>query len=57
MGWFDRYVIDGLMNGIAYGTLEAGAKLRVIQTGRVGDYVYVIVAAMVLMGLYGAFWR
>jgi NADH-quinone oxidoreductase subunit L len=57
MGWFDRYVIDGLMNGIAYWTLEAGSKLRVIQTGRVGDYVYVIVAAMVLMGLYGAFWR
>lgn len=57
VGWFDRYVIDGLMNGIAYGTLEAGSRLRVIQTGRVGDYVYVIVAAMVLMGLYGAFWR
>jgi NADH-quinone oxidoreductase subunit L len=57
IGWFDRYVIDGLMNGIAYGTLESGSRLRVIQTGRVGDYVYVIVAAMVLMGLYGAFWR
>lgn len=57
IGWFDRYVIDGLMNGLAYGTLEAGTRLRPTQTGRVGDYVYVVVAAMVLMGLYGAFWR
>ncbi len=55
IGWFDRYVIDGLMNGIAYGTLEAGARLRVVQTGRVQDYVYVVVAAMLLIGLYGAF--
>ncbi len=56
IGWFDRYVIDGLINGIAYGTLEAGSRLRVIQTGRVQDYVYVVVAAMLLIGLYGAFW-
>jgi NADH-quinone oxidoreductase subunit L len=57
VGWFDRYVIDGVINVVAYGTLEAGSRLRTIQTGRVGDYVYVVVAAMVLMGLYGAFWR
>lgn len=56
IGWFDRYVIDGAMNGIAYGTLEAGARLRPLQTGRVQDYVYVVVAAMIALGLYGAFW-
>jgi NADH-quinone oxidoreductase subunit L len=55
VGWFDRYVIDGLMNGIAYGTLEAGTRLRVTQTGRVQDYLYVVVAAMLLIGLFGAF--
>ncbi len=55
--WFDRYVVDGLVNGVAYGTLEAGAKLRPIQTGRAQDYVYAAVAAMLAMGLYGAFFR
>ncbi|MFO0598669.1 MAG: NADH-quinone oxidoreductase subunit L [Myxococcaceae bacterium] len=55
IGWFDRYVIDGAMNGIAYGTLEAGERLKSSQTGRAQDYVYVVVAAMVLLGLFGAF--
>ncbi len=55
--WIDRYVIDGLINVTAYGILESGTKLRVIQTGRVQDYVYVIVAMMVAMGFYGAFGR
>ena len=57
IGWFDRYVVDGVINAIGYATLAAGARIRAIQTGRVGDYVYVLVAAMLLMGLYGAFGR
>ncbi|MCC7385786.1 MAG: NADH-quinone oxidoreductase subunit L [Deltaproteobacteria bacterium] len=52
--WFDRYIVDGLVNLTAYSTIELGAGLRTIQTGKVQDYVYVIVAAMVLMGIYGA---
>lgn len=55
IGWFDRYVIDGAMNGLAYGTLEAGERLKPLQSGRAQDYVYVVVAAMVLLGLFGAF--
>ncbi|MCC6215066.1 MAG: NADH-quinone oxidoreductase subunit L [Polyangiaceae bacterium] len=54
--WFDRYVIDGLMNGLGYATLALGARLRGLQTGRAQDYVYVLVAAMLGVGAYGAFW-
>lgn len=55
IGWLDRYVVDGVINAIGYLTLAAGARLRAIQTGRIEDYVYVLVTAMVLFGLYGAF--
>ena len=57
VAWFDRYVVDGLINVVAYGTLELGEDLKPLQTGKVQDYVYAIVAAMVAMGLYGAFFR
>ncbi|MBI2376432.1 MAG: NADH-quinone oxidoreductase subunit L [Deltaproteobacteria bacterium] len=53
-GWFDRYVVDGLVNAVGYWTLELGARLRPLQTGNVQDYLYAIVAAAALMGLYGA---
>ncbi len=55
IGWFDRYVIDGLINLVGWATLAAGDRLRRIQTGRVEDYVYVLVVAVLLAGLYGAF--
>ena len=40
VGWFDRYVVDGLVNAASAATLRAGADLRRLQTGRVQDYLY-----------------
>jgi NADH-quinone oxidoreductase subunit L len=54
--WVDRYLVDGLMNGIGWSTLEAGAAVRPIQTGRMRDYVFaVMVGALVLAWIGG--WR
>ncbi len=57
IGWFDRYIIDGLMNAIGYVTLEVGARLRPLQTGKVQDYVYVMVVATIALGTFAAFLR
>jgi NADH:ubiquinone oxidoreductase subunit 5 (subunit L)/multisubunit Na+/H+ antiporter MnhA subunit len=50
--WVDRYLVDGLMNGLGWGTLETGQAMRPVQTGRTRDYALaVVVGALVLMVL------
>ena len=52
IAWFDRYVIDGLMNVVGAGLLRAGTQVRKLQTGRVNDYIYVLLAAVVLLAAW-----
>jgi NADH-quinone oxidoreductase subunit L len=54
--WVDRYLVDGLMNGVGWGTLEAGAAVRPLQTGRTRDYALAVVVGAVVLLLLGA-WR
>ncbi|MBI5432140.1 MAG: NADH-quinone oxidoreductase subunit L [Planctomycetes bacterium] len=53
LGWFDRYVIDGLMNFTGYTTIEAGAAVRGAQTGRMRHYLVAVVVGAVLLALMG----
>jgi NADH-quinone oxidoreductase subunit L len=39
-GAIDHYLVDGLVNFVAEGTLTLGNRLRRVQTGRVQSYVY-----------------
>lgn len=52
VGWFDRYVVDGLMNAIGALSLLLGRWSRHLQTGRVGDYVYAVVGGLVLLAAW-----
>jgi len=54
--WVDRYLVDGLMNGLGWGTLEAGAAVRPLQTGRVRDYALAVVLGALALLVLGA-WR
>jgi NADH-quinone oxidoreductase subunit L len=47
-GWFDRYIVDGFVNASAWTIRNASTELRGIQTGRIQDYLYGIIAALVL---------
>jgi NADH-quinone oxidoreductase subunit L len=40
VGWWDRYLVDGVLNMFSAWTITAGDHLRRIQTGRAQDYVY-----------------
>jgi NADH-quinone oxidoreductase subunit L len=52
--WVDRYVVDGLMNGLGWGTLETGQAIRPVQTGRTRDYALAVVVGAVLLIVLGA---
>ncbi len=52
IGWFDRYVIDGLMNLAGWAALEGGDRFRNIQTGRVGDYIYAVVVGVIVFAAF-----
>ena len=54
--WVDRYLVDGAMNGLGFGTLEAGQALRPVQTGRTRDYALAVVVGAVVLLILGA-WR
>jgi len=54
--WVDRYLVDGLMNGLGWGTLETGAAIRPIQTGRTRDYALAVVLGALALLVLGA-WR
>jgi NADH-quinone oxidoreductase subunit L len=47
--WFDREVIDGLVNGVGHATVGAGRGLRQVQTGRVQNYALGIAVGLIVM--------
>ncbi len=49
IGWIDRYLVDGVLNVISAWTLEGGDRLRRIQTGRVGDYIFAVAAGLLVL--------
>ena len=53
IGWFDRYVIDGLINLLGWATIMAGRRVRKIQTGNAADYVYAVIAGAVVLATWG----
>jgi NADH-quinone oxidoreductase subunit L len=52
--WVDRYLVDGLMNGLGFGTLEAGQAIRPLQTGRTRDYALAVMVGALLLMILGA---
>jgi NADH-quinone oxidoreductase subunit L len=52
LAWFDRYVVDGLMNFTGVGFLEAGTVVRRMQTGRASDYLWAISLGILLLAVY-----
>jgi NADH-quinone oxidoreductase subunit L len=47
--WFDRNIIDGLVNAIAWVSTNGGRALRKLQTGVVNHYAALVVFGMVLL--------
>jgi len=57
VGWIDRYLVDGVLNVVSAWTLDAGDRLRRIQTGKVQDYVWAVgLGLLALMAWIGVAW-
>jgi hypothetical protein len=53
--WFDRYVVDALINVAGASVLGAAQRSRRVQTGRVRDYLYAVGGSVALLALWGVF--
>jgi NADH-quinone oxidoreductase subunit L len=49
MAWFDRNVVDGIVNGIGALTRRSGSDLARVQTGRVQNYALGIAIGLIAM--------
>lgn len=50
IAWFDRHVIDGSMNGLAYVTNRTSEAIKGLQSGKVQMYVWWYLAGALLLG-------
>jgi NADH-quinone oxidoreductase subunit L len=57
MSWFDRNVVDGVVNGIGKGTTVAGDWLRGLQTGRIPSYALAVAGGLVIIAFWAIFFR
>ena len=48
----DRMGIDGIVNGLGKGTIETSKGLRLLQTGNVGFYIFMMVVGIISILMY-----
>jgi NADH-quinone oxidoreductase subunit L len=51
LAWFDRAVVDGVVNGTARVTQDVGDRIRHIQTGRVQNYALGIAIGLIVVAI------
>ena len=56
IGWFDRYVIDGLMNVVGVVSIDAAQRIRQMQTGRAHDYVMAVLLGLLVLAAASQIW-
>lgn len=49
IAWFDRHIVDGVMNGLARVTQWFSEKIKFIQSGQVQQYAWVFMAGAVAL--------
>jgi NADH-quinone oxidoreductase subunit L len=53
--FFERFVIDGIVNGVGRAVNYSSRQLRLLQSGQVGSYVLLMVLSILLLLLYQFF--
>lgn len=49
VAWFDRHIVDGTMNGIAFITNLVSEKIKYFQSGQVQQYAYVMLSGIIII--------
>ena len=50
-GVVDKYGVDGVVDGVAQGILRGGQRLRMVQTGRIQNYIYGILGGVAVLAI------
>ena len=50
IAWFDRHIVDGTMDGIAYVVQRSSYAIRSLQSGNIQRYVWVYLIGALLLG-------
>lgn len=48
IAWFDRHIVDGFMDSLAYVTNAASDKIKGLQSGRLQQYAFVYLATVIV---------
>lgn len=56
IAWFDRHVVDGFMDGIAWVTNKISSRAKGLQSGQLQQYAFVMVAGVVGLVLFLLYW-
>jgi NADH-quinone oxidoreductase subunit L len=51
VAWFDRHVVDGTMNGIAWATSFSSEKIKGMQSGQLQQYGFVFISGALILAL------
>jgi NADH-quinone oxidoreductase subunit L len=51
VAWFDRHIVDGMMNGIASVTQVVSYRIRGFQSGQLQKYAFVFITGVILLAL------
>jgi len=49
---FDKKIVDGIVNGLGWSASEASKGVRLLQSGNVGFYIFMMVAGIISLLLY-----
>ncbi len=49
VAWFDRHIVDGTMNGIAYVTQSVSSMIKGLQSGQLQKYGYVFITGVIAL--------
>ena len=55
IAWFDRHVVDGFFNFLAWSSNAGSDEIRGLQSGRVQQYAYVFLIGILLLVLIALF--
>ena len=47
--WFDKYIVDGIVNGLGYTMRGTGRVLRLVQSGRLENYAFLVAFGLLLL--------
>jgi len=51
IAWFDRHIVDGMMNGVSYVTNSVSYRIRGFQSGQLQQYAWVFVSGAIALAL------